>query len=451
MKLPLVCVFVVAALAGCVRPDSARVAADPAAAGIGEVACATHDLATPGLRCFDGRDDAGAFVFVAVPARWNGVLVLHAHGGPFLGAPTMARVDEDVARWAVVPRAGFAWAATSYRQGGVAMRSAAADIERLRTIALGVVGRVGGDPKAIVLHGQSWGGNVAAKEAELAKGRGLYDGVLLTSGVLAGGPRAYEHRFDLRVVYEYLCGNHPRPDEPAYPLWMGLPDGGTMTRADLDGRADACLGTSHDAASRTPAQAAMLKRLATIVRIPESAVVNELAFATFTFADLARRYRGSVFGNVGAVYRSDDPASDAALNAGVARQAADPAALAAFAFDADLSGDIALPVLTMHAIRDPVAFVEMESRFRDRMAAAGHDDNLVQTFSDDAVHSYVSDATYVALLDALVGWIVDGRKPTPATITASCERFAAAFPSTCRFRPDYVPRPLESRVTERTR
>lgn len=38
-----------------------------------------------------------------------------------------------------------------------------------------------------------------------------YDAALLTNGVLAGRSRGYDYRVDLRVVYQYYCGNHPRP------------------------------------------------------------------------------------------------------------------------------------------------------------------------------------------------------------------------------------------------
>ncbi|MFL6661900.1 MAG: hypothetical protein ACJ8G7_06950, partial [Rhizobacter sp.] len=33
-------------------------------------------------RCLSGRDEAGAWYWIALPADWNGTLVLHAHGGP---------------------------------------------------------------------------------------------------------------------------------------------------------------------------------------------------------------------------------------------------------------------------------------------------------------------------------------------------------------------------------
>ena len=69
-----------------------------------------------------------------MPDPWNGVLVLHAHGGPALGAPDPKSSVEDLQRCQFVPRAGYAWAGSTFRQGGVAVRSAAEDTERLRRI-----------------------------------------------------------------------------------------------------------------------------------------------------------------------------------------------------------------------------------------------------------------------------------------------------------------------------
>ena len=59
-------------------------------------------------RCLTGRDDAGAFYWIAVPPAWNGVLVLHAHGGPELGEPRAERSAQDLKRWAVMLKAGYA-------------------------------------------------------------------------------------------------------------------------------------------------------------------------------------------------------------------------------------------------------------------------------------------------------------------------------------------------------
>src|SRR5688572_14650137 len=84
-------------------------------------------------KCLRGRDAAGAPYVIAVPAKWNGVLVVHAHGGPELGEPREKRADEDAERWAVTVKAGYAWAASVFR-GGVAVRSSGEDTERVRQI-----------------------------------------------------------------------------------------------------------------------------------------------------------------------------------------------------------------------------------------------------------------------------------------------------------------------------
>src|SRR5256885_8539517 len=48
-----------------------------------------------GVSCWAGQDSKGAYYLIAKPAQWNGTLVLHAHGGPDLAAPTADRAAED--------------------------------------------------------------------------------------------------------------------------------------------------------------------------------------------------------------------------------------------------------------------------------------------------------------------------------------------------------------------
>lgn len=399
-----------------------------------------------GTRCLAGKDRLGSLYLVAVPPAWNGTLVLHAHGGPFLGEPRLERVREDLQRWSIFPRAGYAWAAASYRQGGVAVGAAAQDTERLRRI----FARHVAPPRHTLLHGQSWGASVAARGAELFTEGKPYDGVLLTSGVLAGGTRAYDFRLDLRVIYQHLCHNHPRPDEPDYPLWMGLPQGGIMNGPDLRQRLDECLGLGRPAAQRSPEQARKLRTLTSVLRIPEGSVQGHMNWATWHFQDIARRYHWQpVFGNRGAVYRGSQ--DDAALNREVARYTADPQAVAAFAADADPRGRLTVPVLAAHAIHDATAFVEMQHRFAQTVREAGRQAMLVQAFTSDRDHSYWSDASYVALAGALLDWAQRGERPSPAAIAQRCDEAARRFASACRFEPDYQPAPLDSRVTPRQR
>jgi hypothetical protein len=411
-------------------------------------AAACPDGVPAGVRCLRGQDSAGAHYLIAMPAQWNGVLVVHAHGGPTLGQPKVERADEDAKRWAIVPRAGYAYAASVFRQGGVAVRSAAEDTERVRRIFVDHVAR----PKRTILHGQSWGAHVAAKAAELYAGphvrRPPYDAVLLTSGVLGGGTPSYDFRLDLRVVYQYLCGNHPKPDEPAYPLWQGLPADSTLTRAELAARADECLGVRRPAAQRSPEQASRLKTLVEVIRIPEAQVVAHLNWATWHFQDIAlHRAGGNVFGNERVRYAGSP--DDAALNAGVARYRADPVAVARFHEDTGLAGRIGVPVLTVHAVGDPTAFVELESAFRETMERGGSAARLVQAYTGHTVHSYLDHAVYPTALEALLRWVEAGDKPTPAALAARCAQMEATFGPGCRFMPHYSPAPLASRVAAR--
>ncbi|MEK8032666.1 hypothetical protein AACH06_17745 [Ideonella sp. DXS29W] len=452
------------AVAGCSSPLAPPAPPSPPAAEAAAVASRVWPAEAPplpmdcpaglpeGTRCLGGRDSAGAFYRIAIPAGWQGDLVVHAHGGPSLGDPKPERVAEDLQRWAIMVRAGYAWAGSTFHQGGVAVMSAAEDTERVRRIFVQHV-QV---PRHTVLHGQSWGASVAARTAELfgrvvPGQRPAYDAVLLTSGVLGGGSRSYDFRLDLRVVYQALCRNHPQPGEPDYPLWQGLPEGAGLTRAELTNRVNDCLGLDKPVAQRSPEQRQKVQTITRVIRIPESSIVSHLAWATWHFQDIVQRRTGgaSPFGNLGAVYGGTP--EDAWLNAQVARYAADPVAARRFSEDTDPTGLIDLPVLTVHGIDDATAFVELDHEFARTMQRAGRGDHLVQTFTRDSEHSYLSDPVYPALMQALLRWAVQGDKPTPERIAADCQAMQARFGSGCRFEPGYRPAPLATRITPRQR
>jgi hypothetical protein len=396
-------------------------------------------------RCWCGQDENGAYYWIAKPANWNGSLIVHVHGGPRTPAPRPESPVVDLERWAIMVAEGYAWAGSSFRRGGYGVTMAAQDSENVRRIFV----RAFGPPRRTILHGQSWGGGVAAKAIELfggvTAGKAPYDAVLLTSGVLGTNSSAYGFRADLRAVYQYYCGNHPRPDEPSYALNMGLPAGVTMTAGDVAVRVNECTGAQLPAEQRTPAQAQRLADIARVVRIPERSLVEQMTWSTILFQDITQRMLGgkSPFSILGVVYAGSG--DDAALNQGVARFAADPQAVAEFASDGDATGELPVPVLTMHAIDDPTAFVELESYYRDRVAGAGRLDRLVQTFTRESEHSYLSSPEYAALLQALSGWIETGAKPSPSAIAALCRIHAQRLEGGCHFDVKSVPRPLAVR------
>lgn len=401
----------------------------------------------PLATCHVGTDQHGATYWIAIPANWNRILVMHAHGGPRLGRIAPDNSLEDLQRFAVTVKQGYAWAGSSYRRPGYGVRAAAEDTDNLRKLFVGRFGK----PALTILHGQSWGGNVAAKGLELfgvnPDGSHNYDGVVLTNGMIAGGTLNYLHRADLRAVYQYYCRNHPRPDEVQYPLWQGLPAGASMTARDLEARVNDCTGIALPAAQRSAAQARNLANILAVVPVPERTLVSNLNWATFMFRDLVQRVLGgrNPFSNQNVAYRGSD--DDAALNRGVARFSADPQAVVQLAQDSDLSGRLPLPVISLHAIDDPTALVEYEAHYRGLAAATGSTGNLLQTFSDENEHSKLADAEYAALFDALTAWIRTGIKPMPRDMPALCAQ--QPYGGGCHFVPDYLPAPLFSRVAPR--
>jgi len=393
-------------------------------------------------QCYRGSDANGARYWIAVPRQWNHMLVVHAHGGPRLSQATNDNNVEDLERFAVTVKQGFAWAGSTYRRPGYGVKMAAEDTENLRKIFIERFGK----PERTILHGQSWGGNVAAKAVELYGGN--YDGVVLTNGMLAGGTLNYLHRADLRAVYQYYCNNHPRPDEPQYPLWMGLPENSQLKNKDLEARANECLGLKQPAAQRSAEQQRKLRNILAVVPVPERTLLSHLNWATFTFRDLIKRVGGkNPFDNRNVAYRGTD--DDAALNRGVQRFDADPSALAQLADDSDLSGKLPVPVVTLHAIDDPTALVEYEDAYRSKVAAAGQSARLLQTFTREHDHSKLSDAEYAAVFNALLQWIASGKKPSAADVDAACARAEALFQGGCHFDLNYQPKALFERVPPR--
>lgn len=414
-------------------------ASTPKEASPAQVACPVGVPA--GTQCWRGQDSAGSHYLLAKPAQWSGVLVVHAHGGPALGEPKASRAEEDIKRWSITLTEGHAWAGSVFRQGGFAVTTAAQDTERVRRIFVDHVAK----PQRTLLHGQSWGAMVATRSAELYPQS--WEGILLTSGVVAG-PTTYDFRLDLRAIYQHLCQNHPRPDEPQYPLSLGLPAGNPMTSAELTTRVNDCLGLRKPAAQRSTEQVQKIKTIVDVLKIPENSIAGHLNWGTFTLRDVVNKNGGaSPFGNDQVKYIGSG--DDTALNAAVLRFKADPQASARFDADVNHHGRFKVPVLTAHGISDSTVFVEGNDTLRQRMDAAGNGTRLVQTFVNSSEHSYLGEAIYPPLFEALLAWVNQGTKPTPAGIAQRCLALRPAQAAECRFQTDFTPRPLATRIAPR--
>jgi alpha-beta hydrolase superfamily lysophospholipase len=402
------------------------------------------------MTCWRGQDAQGAHLLIARPAEWNGRLLVHIHGGPRMSPPGPRTSDEDLIRHAEFLAEGWAFVATSRRRAGFGVRRAGEDALAAQQGAVAMLGPV----RLTVLHGQSWGGAVAAKAIETLNepgpdGRRPFDAALLTNAVLAGPSRAYDMRVDLRAAYQAVCGTLPAPHEPAYPVTLGQPPGVRLSREEVIGRFLACTGADLAPEARSNGQREALADLAAASRIADWAIAGHLWWATQVFADIAEHMTDgrSAFGNADVRYRGTS--DDAAFNARVPRIRADPEARARLAADGDPVGRIAVPVLSLHGIGDSTVFVEHEAAYRATLETAGTAELLAQIFVDENDHQKLSPVLYPTALRVLAEWAEGGARPTPEAFRVRCEALRASYPGECRIAVEYVPQPWEARVNPR--
>jgi hypothetical protein len=222
-----------------------------------------------------------------------------------------------------------------------------------------------------------------------------------------------------------------------------------MTLKELEAIVDECTGVAQTAAARTELQKQNLANIIGVMGFPERMLVRHMQAATFLFREIAERTTQgrSAFSNVDVRYKGSS--DDAALNRGVARFAADPAAVAALKADGEPTGVLPVPVVSIHSINDPQVVVEVQSAYRASVNAAGSGDRLVQAYTDEAEHTGQSAPEIAAALDALMQWIDKGVKPTPPTIATACKQLQAAFDGLCRYHPEFEPKPYGTRFYSR--
>ena len=113
------------------------------------------------------------------------------------------------------------------------------------------------------------------------------------------------------------------------------------------------------------------------------------------------------------------------------RFTADQRAVDRLAYDADLTGLIAVPTLTVHFRDDPTVSSTADAAYAAKVAAAGKSHLLTQFLTAEGTHSRLSAPDYLAPLEALVGWVEGGAKPAPASVIAQCQTLQGSLAQKC--------------------
>ncbi len=145
---------------------------------------------------------------IEVPANWNGMLVMYAHGYRGEG-PELTVGPPAIRAWLL--QQGYAWAASSYSANYYDVRAGIEDTNALALAFSELTGRP--EPQKIYITGHSMGGHVAAAAVEAetyatANHRVRYAGSVPMCGV-TGDTFEFEYLMDFTLAAQHLAGLGP--------------------------------------------------------------------------------------------------------------------------------------------------------------------------------------------------------------------------------------------------
>ena len=343
-----------------------------------------------------GSTRSGAQYALYRPARWNGDLVLYAHGftppsDPIHLPPIESLRDRLLAQ-------GCAVAYSSFAENGLAIRDGIRQTARLEELFAERVGR----PRRVFLLGSSMGGLVAVALAERDPER--YAGVLTVSGLIGGSRGLIDYISHVRVLFDALYPGKLPGD------LFHIPPGVTLQQY---------VGAAVQAMSANPQGAGIISQIAQtpvpFASGPElvGSIATALGLHFIEHQDLLQRTRGeSFFDNANVTYSGPLPAPVLAdINARVARHHSTEEVQEFLDREYEPTGRLRIPMQTIYNQRDPQVPSFNEARYLERVARRGRAGLLIQTAFARYGHSEVfSTDEIVQAFDQLASRARDGRR-----------------------------------------
>lgn len=350
----------------------------------------------------EGQTGDGSSYGLAMPAAWNGSLVVYAHGIVDPGAPLALPSSQDgftVLRGLLLDR-GYAIAYSSFSENGYSLKSAIQRTHQLRGLFTATFGR----PDRTYLAGHSLGGLAVVALAE--KYPTQYDGALPMCTPIGGGTAEIQYLGDARVAFDYffpgVLPGGPFSVPPDTPFSPGSP---VFTRA-----LNALM-----AGLFVPGQPTL--QFANVAHLPYRNVPELIASAMsvvgfsirFTNDVLEHSHGHIPYDNIGTIFAGS--ANDVALNLGIERFEGTHDAVNYFEKYFSPEGTLQIPMLTLHTRWDPVAPFAQEAGYAQKVADAGRSTWLTQRSITSYGHCNIDAAETMSGFDALVAWVNGGVKP----------------------------------------
>jgi pimeloyl-ACP methyl ester carboxylesterase len=407
-----------------------------------------------GRRTYTGTID-GADYRVEMPATWNGTLVLYSHGywpTSFPAPPTIALSNSPETETWLLDH-GYALAASNFQgvQGFQVARGQQDQIALLDWFGENV-----GQPERTISTGQSMGGSIAVNLAEHHPER--FDGVVT---VCAGYDPQNTWNAGLDVAYAVRTLLLPdREVDLVRPV--------DAARAEADTAALSAAVTTALATEEGRARLALVASMANISgwwsalaprpTDPDEVIRQQANWILYAYIggfagptarlDLEHKVGGNPSSNEGVDYRRQllrsaqtrqvidayraaglDLGADLdALNGGP-RVAADPEAVRFMEDTSVPSGELTVPMVSLHSVGDGGAPPDQERWYAGQVRRHGGHDLLRQLYVDRGQHCSTSAADEVVALQTLLRRIDDRRWPStsPHRLNAAVAGFAPEY------------------------
>lgn len=331
--------------------------------------------------CAAGPYLGGQYLICVPPAEsWNGDLVVFAHG--YVAPENDLVIPQDqlvLPDGTNIPQTvigmGYAFAATSYRTNGLAVENGVEDLEELVAKFKELTDP---DPTNTYLVGASEGGLITALAAEQSD---VFSGALATSGPVGDFRRQINYWGDVRVLFDvFFPGVLPKFKDADGPLiqedvmnqwyWCDDPEWNTNY---------GCADKEKNAYEVRVREALMKKRgrtkqLLEVARVPTKdgdfeanveALVELLWYNVFATNDAVEKLGGQPYDNSDRWYTG--PGNDRKLNGKVERFEAEPNAVKSINDHYQTSGDLNVPIVTMHTVKDPIVPYWHEPLYRAKV------------------------------------------------------------------------------------
>jgi pimeloyl-ACP methyl ester carboxylesterase len=302
-----------------------------------------YDPSEIGTRtCEDGVQPGGALYRMCLPERWNGDLVLYAHGYVDPREP-LEIPDDEVGEQTVseiINLLGYAFAATSYRANGLVVPDAVEDVVEL----VHIFQAEHGDPEHVYLVGASEGGLVTTLALEQYPD--LFSGGLAACGPVGDFRLQINYFGHFRVVFDYFFPG-VLPGSPV-----------DIPQELIDGWSSMYEQVVLTAIRAHPEATEQLIRVTGAPVDPwdsstiEETVLGALRYNVFATNNAVMTLGGQPFDNSKHIYFGSD--HDFRLNRKIERIRADQRALDEIEARYQTSGDLDHPLVTIHTLSDEI-------------------------------------------------------------------------------------------------